>query len=297
MPDRFEIGRRTFFDFGPPFNYYEIFLVRPMQGGSLVEKIMLAEGGSCIAPGKLEVSSATLKEPVASLLDENPCAIPEKELHWELKRCKHCQTYSGADVAMQVQCEGHIRTIRSAVLEKDWFEEHPGTPKHTSRIMELLARLQQATGPGPLDQPIFQTTQPAGTGVPHSPALDELAAGKYDALFENAPSKPSEIYRAIQKTTVMESIQLVSSVPLPPEIYTEPIYPQMARIAHIEGTVVLALVAGPNGEVTNLSCLEGAPILCASAKDAASKWRFGAGSSDREIKATLKFTSQCREQK
>jgi len=297
MPDQFEIGRRTFFDFGPPFNYYEIFLVRPTQNGSIVEKVMVTEAGSCVDPGKVEINSATLKEPVADLLKENPCTIPEKELRRELKRCKHCLTFSGAEVTMQVQCERGTRILRASVLEKDWFEQNPGTPKHTSYTMELLAKLEHATGPGPLDQPVFQTTQPAGKELPRSPALEELAAGKYDALFEKAPSKPPEIYRAVQTTTVTESIQLVSSVPVPPEIYTQPIYPRMALIAHIEGTVALALVAGPNGEVINSSCLEGQPLLCTAAKDAASKWRFPAGASDRKIKATVKFTSRCSEQK
>ncbi len=31
FPDQFEIGRLTYFDFGPPFDYYEIFMIRPRR--------------------------------------------------------------------------------------------------------------------------------------------------------------------------------------------------------------------------------------------------------------------------
>jgi hypothetical protein len=41
QPTQFEVGRRTFFDFGPPFNYYEILVVRPTAEGVSVERITL----------------------------------------------------------------------------------------------------------------------------------------------------------------------------------------------------------------------------------------------------------------
>ena len=37
-PNQFEIARRTFFDFGPPFDYYELFFVRPYQHRSFYRK-------------------------------------------------------------------------------------------------------------------------------------------------------------------------------------------------------------------------------------------------------------------
>lgn len=45
MPDRFLIGRRTFFDFGPPFEFFEIISVRTTGGGTLVERIQVTPPG------------------------------------------------------------------------------------------------------------------------------------------------------------------------------------------------------------------------------------------------------------
>ena len=80
QPGQFEIGRHTFFDFGPPFNFYEIFVVRPSATGTSVERITLTPPGQkCVAPAEVKAASATTSESVAKLLgDKNPCTIPEK---------------------------------------------------------------------------------------------------------------------------------------------------------------------------------------------------------------------------
>src|SRR5271170_7779509 len=88
MPSEFVIGRNTFFDFGPPFNYYEVLVVRPEANGSSVVRIMLTPAADeCYTPAKIEVATATLDESVQAMLGStNPCAIPEKELLRESKR-------------------------------------------------------------------------------------------------------------------------------------------------------------------------------------------------------------------
>src|SRR5271170_2518782 len=139
-PDQFEIGRHTFFDFGPPSDYYELFVVHPTVNGTSIERITLTPPvDSCTRQAKLEVASASINESIAALLGStNPCAIPEKELRRELKRCKKCLTFSGADVALQVQCGTQARIIRSDILDKDMFDPAPNTPEHTSWTMQLL---------------------------------------------------------------------------------------------------------------------------------------------------------------
>jgi len=157
VPDHFEIGRDTFFDFGPPFDYFELLLVRSKNSGSAVQRIILTPAGdSCLVPAKVETSSVLLNESVSTLLgNANPCAIPEKELHRELKRCKHCMVFSGVDVTMRVPCGATTRLIRSDILDRDLFAATPDTPEHTSWTMQLLARLDQVLGPGVMEKPAF----------------------------------------------------------------------------------------------------------------------------------------------
>ena len=149
LPEQFEIGRRTFFDFGPPFDFYEILIVRPDASGASVERILLTPpGDKCFAPAKVESAQAKISETVATLLgSKNPCTIPEKELSRERKRSKKGLVFSGADVAMQVRCGDRTRLIRSEILDRDMFDRAAHTPENTSWTMGLLDVNQQSCGP------------------------------------------------------------------------------------------------------------------------------------------------------
>jgi protein TonB len=53
-----------------------------------------------------------------------------------------------------------------------------------------------------------------------------------------------------------------------------PTYPQMARIAHIQGDVVLQATISKNGTVENLHAISGHPILIQAALDAVRQWKY-----------------------
>ncbi|MGA3177916.1 MAG: energy transducer TonB [Candidatus Acidiferrum sp.] len=297
QPNGFEIARRTFFDFGPPFDYYELFLVRPTSSGSSVERILLTPpSDSCSSSAKLETASKSLSESVGALLGQsNPCNIPEKELRRELKRCKHCMVFSGAIVVMQVQCGSHTRLIRADILDKDMFDPAPNTPEHTSWTMALLSKLDQAIGPGVMEKPTFaipdqeKATPPPAVSV----ALRDLSLGKYDALFSGAPDKPSDLYRAAQIVPTAPSVRLASSSPTAPEVFVAPQYPPIARLAHVEGVVSFKMEIDTNGEANNLTLISGHPLLWPAVKDAASKWRFPKDAAGQQVQATIEFNSNC----
>jgi TonB family protein len=54
----------------------------------------------------------------------------------------------------------------------------------------------------------------------------------------------------------------------------EPEYPQMARIAHIQGDVLIAITITETGAVSNLKPLSGHPILIQAALDAVRQWKY-----------------------
>lgn len=54
----------------------------------------------------------------------------------------------------------------------------------------------------------------------------------------------------------------------------EPIYPAIARSAHIQGTVIIAAVIGKDGGVEKLQVLSGHPLLVQAAINAVSQWRY-----------------------
>jgi protein TonB len=53
-----------------------------------------------------------------------------------------------------------------------------------------------------------------------------------------------------------------------------PVYPQIAKTAHIQGTVVLHAIIDKDGSVTELQFISGPPLLMRSAMDAVRQWRY-----------------------
>jgi protein TonB len=53
-----------------------------------------------------------------------------------------------------------------------------------------------------------------------------------------------------------------------------PVYPQLAIMAHVQGTVVLQAILGKDGTVQDLKVLSGPPLLVRAALDAVKTWRY-----------------------
>jgi protein TonB len=53
-----------------------------------------------------------------------------------------------------------------------------------------------------------------------------------------------------------------------------PVYPRLAIMAHVQGTVVLQAILGNDGTVQDLKVLSGPPLLISAALDAVRTWRY-----------------------
>ena len=293
-PEQFEIARHSFFDFGPPFDVYELFSVRPTPTGSLIERVTLTPPVSCMQPAGIETAQISVNESVADFLGEaNPCTIPAKELRRELKRCKKCMVFSGADVSMQAKCGGQERIIRAQILDKDMFDPSPGTPKNTSWTMQLLSRMDHALGSSVMDRPVFSSPTGGQTSSGNSQMLQDLTSGKYDALFQGGPHKPSQLYHMAQEMPRNPDVEVQISPTVRPEVLTLPAYPPIARSARVEGTVIAKFTVIEDGGTSALIFKNGHPILRAAVERAASAWKFPIGAVGQELQATVVFKMNC----
>ena len=274
----FALGVNTYFDFGPPFDYYEIFVVKPAKEGSRVGKFTLTPPAhKCYAPEKTEYVATTTTLSVQELLaGVDPCKISEKDLKKEQKRKKKELNFSGANISLQITCGGATRTIKTSILERDWFLAHPGTPKNTNWTLELLSKLRNLTGPGVMDKPVLAMTE-TGPRPPLSAdaeSLESLTSGKYDPLFPGAQQKASEIYRASLISPPQPSVTLVSSTPEEPLHYTLPSYPPLPRLAAYEGQSFVILQLDARGNVASLQMSGGSPLFAGAVRDAVKDWKF-----------------------
>ena len=68
----------------------------------------------------------------------------------------------------------------------------------------------------------------------------------------------------------------VADLPVPPRKIADarPVYPDIARHARREGTVVMEAVLDPTGRVTQLRVIQSVPLLDQAAVDAVRQWRY-----------------------
>jgi TonB family protein len=296
LPERFLIARHTFVDVGPPTDFYEIISARGTASGTIVERVTLTPAGdACTQPASVEIAASSIPDPIRVVLEgRDPCVIPDKALRKELKRSKQGLVFSGAEISMHVQCGGKERIIQADVLDRDMFDRSASTPENTSWTMRFLARLDKAFSNGVWDRPIFAgVTQPAGATLPNGDAARALASGEYDRLFEGAPDRPSDMYRASQIRPPTPDVSLRSSVPFQPEKFVRPEYPPLARLARIEGVVVITFQVDADGGVTEAQFESGHPMLRPTVTNAVSGWKFPKAAVDHRIKATLDFKTNC----
>jgi len=294
--DRFLIARHTFFDFGPPNDFYEIISVRGTDSGTKIERVTLTPAGdACIQAPTVETVSSTIPDTVSLLLEgRNPCAIPEKALREELKRRKQGLVFSGAEVSMHVQCGGKERVIRADVLDRDMFDSNAATPENTSWTMRLLTRLDEAFPNGVMERPsIASVTEPIKATAPNADTARALQAGEYDRLFPGAPERPSDLYRASQVPPPAPDIRIRSSLPFQPEKFVLPGYPPLARLARIEGAVVVTFQVDVNGGVTDVQFESSHPLLRPTVVSAVTQWKFPKEAADHRVKATIDFKTNC----
>jgi periplasmic protein TonB len=111
-----------------------------------------------------------------------------------------------------------------------------------------------------------------GTGLnggPLSPAIGELA---HQIPLPPGPVKPVETAPAQEKIIRVTVGGLVKAPR--PLLTPQPIYPEMARRARIEGLVRLQAIIATNGTVQGVQLITGHPWLVAAAIAAVRDWRY-----------------------
>lgn len=299
-PSQFEIGVFTFFDFGPPFDYYTIYIARPTQSGTEMSRYTLTPAADkCFAPAQIEHALATFDETVESVLGTtNPCAIPAKELARELKRCKKCMAFSGSKVTMQVNCGGENRLIRANILDRDMFDPGARTPENTSWTMGLLARLDKALGPGVMEKPAFPSgvADPANASMrsASSTELREIADGNFDALFPDGSLKFSDLYRQTEiPASATATVTLKDCQPQAPQVVALPAYPALAKAARIQGDVTVVIEVGSDGSPSTVNILYGSRSLSEATRQTVEHWKFPCQMIGQTVQATIEFDLRC----
>ena len=296
LPDSLVIARHSFIDVGPPFDFYEVIRVNSEGDGLAVERELVTPLGPACGPlATVEISTGTLHESMSGLLgSRNPCNIPDRELHRELKRCKHCMpAFSGVNVTMQVSCGGNLRQLRMDILDRDLFDPAPHTPENTSWTMHMLSKLDAVLGPGVWDKPVFAVGDESANPAPDSELVRAIRDGKYDALFGKGQLVSQIALDAEKLPPPPPSIEIESVMPIAPISPRLPVYPPIAKAARVEGLVNVTFEISAEGKAEKIVVVDGPEMLQQSAIDGLSGWSFPQSAWGSSGRAAIRFRRHC----
>jgi protein TonB len=146
-----------------------------------------------------------------------------------------------------------------------------GAPTQTNILPERLmlpSRVPQVISMD-ADDPVPQPPVGIGTGIEGTRLPSGTPEGLPLAILGGTrpvlPIAPAPTVRAFRNSNLLAG-SLVNRV--------RPDYPYPAKIAHVQGGVVLAAIISKAGTIENLRVLSGHPMLVAAAIAAVSQWRY-----------------------
>jgi periplasmic protein TonB len=85
-------------------------------------------------------------------------------------------------------------------------------------------------------------------------------------IGNTAPAPPKPTQTRIRVGGNVQGAKLVHQV--------QPVYPQIAKTAHVSGTVLLHAIIAKDGSIQELQYVSGPPLLMRAAMDAVHEWRY-----------------------
>jgi len=126
-----------------------------------------------------------------------------------------------------------------------------------------------------------------------STLVAELRSGKFDHGFDIPLSSILEGYQGVVPEGSRSHVDLLDTENLRVKDYVGPVYPQIARLARIEGEVELEIeLDTKTGGVTTVRPVSGQPLLQQAAIVAAKQWQFEANHAT-PVHAILDFSLGC----
>jgi protein TonB len=133
-------------------------------------------------------------------------------------------------------------------------------PAHPAQVVD------ETPAPGP----------PVAGGIPGGIGMAEGNA-VLDGMLRVAPDVSKPVAKAVEPKAPIEETKRIRMSSLDPGRLihkVQPMYPAIAKTAHIEGTVELSAVIGTDGHVRDLSVISGHPLLRKAAIDAVRQWIY-----------------------
>ena len=159
-------------------------------------------------------------------------------------------------------------------------------PAATVRPLEVPPPRGNSTGPdrsAPTTAPVVISSSddvpaPVAAGDPsteHVPGIPTGAVGGLGPIGSIVTGAPPVAPPAPPPHVPPAPVPVGGIISAPRKtMHVAPVYPDIARVAHVEGTVILEAVISERGEIERLRVLRSIPLLDAAALEAVRRWRY-----------------------
>jgi len=138
------------------------------------------------------------------------------------------------------------------------------------------AAVTEAVEPPPAPGPAVSVVEPEGPPLEESrpPCLFNCAGSTPEGVGDGSRGGPTG--PGASEGNGNGPIRITGGEIKPPvrTVYVAPIYPDIARVARVSGTVVVECTIDPSGRVVDARVITGHPLLNESALDAVRRWRY-----------------------
>ena len=168
-----------------------------------------------------------------------------------------------------------------AVLALSWW----GTQRFADRLLSSLPANSSPTAPAPLSEAEIQRQIDQAKRINdqlranrETQAYEQQRAGmRIDdapAMPDGAPPRPVGPARPLSGGAPDPDAFVATDEPAEPVYTVKAEYPELARQAGVQGTVVVQALVGTDGRVRDTRIVRSIPVFNGAAQDAVRQWRF-----------------------
>lgn len=198
-----------------------------------------------------------------------------------------------------LSCVNELVNLYLAAMNKSEGARLPA-PGVSQKYERILAALENSNDPEVLGRSAIRLGAMLNRPPENTPSSvrewmeETLRKRKAQAkpLLERAHALSPADERWVKALARLDAGESLYEQPSPPELPVSsraPVYPPLAKLARLQGRVLLQVTVSSDGSVREASLMSGHPLLAQAALEAVKSWRFAARPADQRIITTVEF--------
>jgi len=276
-----------------PFWFKYVLDLSPSRDGVDVRWIRVAPLGNGCPGVTVKAMTGVINDSISQIVKPDLCSMSPRAVNKALNRAKRLASiWDSVGFGLVAQCGGSTREFHLPIAD---LVDMNRLKRESSDVAAMYDTYSNAVRSVFGSKSFYNISKELDLELQSQGIkfVTELQSGKFDAgLSRGTLATPLAEYRGtrVDSSEPSSTVQLVNPDRDAFLLYTEPIYPPVAKQARIQGSVELDLDLDASGQVRTVLSVRGHVLLVDSAKQSAMKWRFPAtAQTGSQLQVVLKY--------